>query len=418
MCDATNIDWQQAAQSELSYDTYIPDAAECMRCGVCVGSCPTYQIQPVEQQTPRNRVGIMRRWLQEQQLPSAEEQQQLNDCLQCRACEAVCPSRVAYGDFFDLTQSGVQTTRNSGWLENLAFTLVARKRWRNLLLPALTIYLKSGLQTLVRRSGVLRLLRLDVADRLLTEPALLELASHYPVRLRKTRGRVALFTGCLAEAFDRQTQLAAIRLLNRFGYEVVVPPQQGCCGALHQHHGRSAHSLIEHNLATFYALEVQAVIYTATGCGAMLAEYQSANSEQADWFVRHLFDISAFLLQHWPDDVQPARSNLKVAVHEPCSQRNVLQNTQAVYQLLAKIPGLEIVPLADNALCCGAGGSYLLTHPQQAQQLKALKQQAIIDTAADVWVTSNFGCALHLNADQAQHQPKWVHPIQLLLDRL
>jgi len=226
-------------------------------------------------------------------------------------------------------------------------------------------------------------------------------------------GKVALFTGCIAEHFDRETLLAAIKLLNAIGYEVLVPSQQGCCGAIHLHNGQSAAGLIDNNIAVFNALDVDAVLHTATGCGAMLSEYQN-DDEAGQLFRERLCDINEFLLEHWPDDLQLTTSELKVAVHEPCSQRNVLKNQQAVYALLQKIPGLSIAALADNHICCGAGGSYMLTHPDNAGQLRALKRQIITDSPTDLVVSGNFGCGVYLNADGG-----WVeHPLQLLVRQL
>jgi glycolate oxidase iron-sulfur subunit len=127
-----------------------------------------------------------------------------------------------------------------------------------------------------------------------------------------------------------------------------------------------------------------------------------------------LCDIQEFVLKHWPEDLQLEPLNLKVAVHEPCSQRNVLKNTKTLYALLQKIPGLNVIPLPDNQTCCGAGGSYMLTHPDNAERLRAMKRQAIVEASAELVVSSNYGCAVFLK------QPKLpvVHPILLLENQL
>jgi len=202
-------------------------------------------------------------------------------------------------------------------------------------------------------------------------------------------------------------------LLNAIGYEVLVPPQQGCCGAIHQHNGQLAAGLIDNNIAVFNALDVDTVLHTATGCGAMLSEYQN-DDEAGQLFRQRLGDINEFLLEHWPNDLQLTASELKVAVHEPCSQRNVLKNQQAVYALLQKIPGLNVAALAENHICCGSGGSYMLTHPDNAGQLRDLKRQAISDSEADLVVSGNFGCAVYLNVDGGRAE----HPLQLLARQL
>jgi len=391
---------------------YIPDAGECMRCGICVSSCPTFRLFQVDEETPRRRIRTISKILVENQPISADERRHLDNCVQCRACETVCPSRMAYGQLFDQAQAQLKV--NPGWLAKLAFKLIENKEWLRRLMPLLAVYLKSGLQKPLRSTGLLKKLHLAEAEALLGKPALQALADSYPTSVTK-RGRVALFTGCIAEHFDRETLLAAIKLLNAIGYEVLVPPQQGCCGAIHQHNGQgqSAAGLIDNNIAVFNALEVDAVLHTATGCGAMLSEYQN-DDEAGQLFRQRLCDISEFLLKHWPDDLQLTPSKLKVAVHEPCSQRNVLKNQQTVYALLQKIPGLSITALAENHICCGAGGSYMLTHPDNAGQLRALKRQIITDSSADLVVSGNFGCGVYLNADGGRVE----HPLLLLARQL
>ncbi len=389
---------------------YIPDAGECMRCGICVSSCPTFRLFQIDEETPRRRIRTISKLLVENQPISAEERKHLDNCLQCRACETVCPSRMAYGQLFDQAQAELKV--KMGWLAKLAFNLIENKHWLRRLMPLSAAYLKSGLQKPLRFSGLLKKLHLAEAEALLGKPALRPLVVSYPASAAK-RGQVALFTGCIAEHFDRETLQGAIQLLNAIGYEVLVPPQQGCCGAIHQHNGQFAVALIDNNIAVFNALDVDAVIHTATGCGAMLSEYQTDDAA-GQLFRQRLCDINEFLLKHWPDELQLTASGLKVAVHEPCSQRNVLKNQQAVYALLEKVPGLSIVALADNHICCGAGGSYMLTHPGNAGQLLDLKRQAISDSEADVVVSGNFGCAVYLNADGGRVE----HPLQLLARQL
>jgi glycolate oxidase iron-sulfur subunit len=408
--DYMDMDFSQP-KGQTDSGPYIPDAGECMRCGMCVSSCPTFRLFLTDEETPRRRIRTISKILVEKLPITAEEQFHLDNCVQCRACETVCPSRMAYGQLFDEAQA--QLCNNPIWLAKLAFWLIEKKQWRSRLMPLLVAYLKSGLQKPLRLSGLLKKLCLSEAEALIRTPTLNSLADFYPSSIAK-RGRVALFTGCVAEHFDRETLLAAIKLLNAIGFEVLVPPQQGCCGAIHQHNGQSAEGLISNNIKTFNALDVDAVLYTASGCGAMLIEYDRNDDEAGKQFIERLFDINGFLLKHWPDDLQLKPSNLKVAVHEPCSQRNVLKNQQAVYALLQKIPGINIEALADNNICCGSGGSYMLTHPENAAHLKALKQQAIIAAHADVVVSSNFGCALFLADDSIRVE----HPLVLISRQL
>jgi glycolate oxidase iron-sulfur subunit len=390
---------------------YIPDAGECMRCGMCVSSCPTFRLFQTDEETPRRRIRIISKILVEKLPITAEEQFHLANCVQCRACETVCPSRMAYGQLFDEAQA--QQSNKPIWLAKLAFWLIEKKQWRSRVMPLLVVYLKSGLQKPLRLSGLLKKLRLSDAEALIRTPTLNSLDAFYPSAITK-RGRVSLFTGCIAEHFDRETLLAAIKLLNAIGFEVLVPPKQGCCGAIHQHNGQSAKDFINNNIKTFNALDVDAVLYTASGCGAILSEYDRNDDDAGKRFSERLSDINDFLLKHWSDDLQLKPSNLKVAVHEPCSQRNVLKNQQAVYVLLQKIPGISIEALADNNVCCGSGGSYMLTHPENASELRSLKKKIIIAASADVVVSSNFGCALFLADDGI----KVEHPLMPLSRQL
>ncbi|MGD0959601.1 MAG: (Fe-S)-binding protein [Methylomonas sp.] len=390
---------------------YIPPASDCMRCGMCVSHCPTFRLLQTEAETPRGRIRTISKLLVEDLPVSGGEQMHLLDCLQCRACETACPSRMAYGELFD--QALLKLDRKPGLFANLALWLIVNKRWRAALMPLLTLYIRLGGQNLLRRSGLLDKLKLADAEALLTPPALTKLAAN-PAVNPPSRGRVALFTGCLAEHFDRETLAAAIRLLNACGYEVLTPPEQGCCGAIHQHNGLSAQRLIENNVSVFNDLPVENVLYTASGCGAMLSEYRPDDIEAAAKFRQRLLDINEFLLTHWPDDLQLRPLHKQVAVHEPCSQRNVLKNAAAVYALLEKIPGLRIAPLADNNICCGAGGSYMLSHPEYARRLVEMKREAIAAAQADLVVSGNFGCAVFMNAYAGEVE----HPLRVLAGQL
>lgn len=391
---------------------YVPAASDCMRCGLCLSSCPTYSLFQTEAETPRQRIRSINKILNENQAITSEELEHLNNCLQCRACEPVCPSKMAYGLLFDETQR--QLSRPPSLLAKLALWLIEQKRFRSYLMPLISLYLKSRIQKPLQESRLLKIIGLEAAEALVCKPTLQKLKAKYPSKTEKVIGKVGLFTGCIAEHFDRATLNAAIELLTAIGFEVIVPSEQGCCGAIHQHNGQSVEQLISNNIKTFYNIKLDAIIYTATGCGAMLNEYQNSDTQAVENFKQRLFDINDFLLTHWPEELKLKPVNLKVAVHEPCSQRNLLKNQQAVYQLLEKVPEITIIPLEDNNLCCGSGGSYMLTHAENAAVLRAKKIHSINPTNVDKVVSSNFGCALYLNAANI----KVEHPIRMLADQL
>ncbi|MEY3759053.1 MAG: hypothetical protein RIR39_544, partial [Pseudomonadota bacterium] len=176
------------------------------------------------------------------------------------------------------------------------------------------------------------------------------------------------------------------------------------------------------NTDVFNALDIEAIIYTASGCGLTLNEYEHEKDDDQK-FGNNLFDITEFLHLHWQDSInlkEPPANARKIAVHEPCSQRNVTPVTgnrhQHVYALLEKIPGITVIPLPENQLCCGAGGVHTLTHPEIADPLKNIKLAHFEQSQADQLVSTNIGCALHLNAGSALN--KVIHPVVLLAELL
>lgn len=413
MFDFMDMDYGGESTAPGNSGPYIPEASDCMRCGMCVSTCPTYKLFQINEETPRQRIRTISKLLVENQLITETERAHLDNCVQCRVCETVCPSRMAYGSLFDQAQTKLQQASNR--IAKLAFWLIANKQWRFAILPFIALYMKSGLQSLARYSKLLNKTGLAQADALLTLPSLTGLNGHYPTKQTR-RGQVALFTGCVAEHFDSLTLKSAINLLNAIGYDVVVPKAQACCGAIHQHNGQSADFLIKQNIDLFNSLAVDAVLFAATGCGAMLSEYRSEDAEAAELFRSKIHDVSAFLAQNWPDNVALRPLHQTIFVHEPCSQRNVLKNQQLTYDLLAKVPGLNVAALPENNSCCGAGGSYMLSHPENANRLRDMKYQAIESVEAAKVVSSNFACLNFLAAGDTK--TVYQSALQILAEQL
>jgi len=414
------MDFDMSTQNvSMPSGPYIPEATDCMRCGVCLSQCPTYQLTHDEQESPRSRIRTISKIVVEQQKVTNEAIEHLQNCVQCRACEAICPSKMAYGALFDQAQEILQRQQFKTGYSKIAFKLIEHKHAFNAVLPLLKAYQVTGLQSLFRRLRWVKLIGLERADKYAQLPALSALKSVYPAR--DSIGSVALFSGCISDRFDRETLTSAISVLNNIGYDVFIPKQQNCCGAIHYHNGEQARAkeLMLNNVSVFNDLNVEAIIYCATGCGSQLSEYQQIlddeESKIEDNFKAELVEISNFVEQHWPDSLSLISSNKSVLVHEPCSQRNVLKNQQAAYQLLTKIPDLSVSELADNKLCCGAGGTYMLSHPDNADALRDMKWQHIEQTEADYLVTSNIGCAMHIATGAKGKKPiEIIHPITLL----
>jgi len=237
------------------------------------------------------------------------------------------------------------------------------------------------------------------------------------------KGKVSLFTGCANRLFDQESQRASLFLLNRLGYVVSVPQEQVCCGALHQHEGqqKQAVKLAAQNIDSFARTGGEHILSIASGCSSHLKGYPSRLDGQQNDFASQLEDITSFLANaSWPGAYHFAPIEGKVLVHESCLQRNVLKQSAASYELLAQIPNLQLEPLQGNEFCCGAAGSHMLNQPEQAIQLLAPKLDAAYQQQGSILVTTNIGCALHIQAGLRERGLliEIMHPVTLLARQL
>ena len=370
----------------------------CVMCGMCLPHCPTYQLTGNEGESPRGRIALIQGLANGRLAFSERLKNHLDHCLGCRACETVCPSGVPYGEIIDGGRAIIHERRETTPAPRFLNALVPRPRRLRLFGRILRLLQRSGLQGLARGIGITRALGLARLDALLPPlPPLPGWRDYYPPAGAR-RGEVALFLGCFADFADRATLNAAVKVLTLLGYGVHIPRRQACCGALHLHQGDRyiANHLAECNSAAFNGLRVDAIIYTASGCGATLTEYPRYDFPGLAAPVR---DINTFITElSWPPRVGMTPLAKRVAIHDPCSLGNVLHETKSPYRLLARIPELETVALPDNRRCCGAAGNYMLSQPEIADRLRHEKIAALRTLNADIMVTSNSGCALHLRA--------------------
>ncbi len=411
--------------SKIPYSHY----QECVHCGLCTASCPTYVETGDENDSPRGRIYLMRAVADGRIGASAEVRHHLDLCLDCRACESACPSGVKYAQIIEpfkiALHASAQGDDRPGWLQRIIlhhlFPYAGRVKLA--LLPA-RIFQRIGLLDRLEKIGLMKLLPPTLRRMQAMLPTLTGSNAQLPEVLPPIgpkRARVALFLGCVADAMYPETNAATARVLQANGCEVVVPRSQNCCGAIHYHSGSEgmAVDLARQNIAMFDPDQFDAIIINAAGCGAMFKDYAhlltSPDHEAARKFVSKVRDISEFLIELGPVEPQfPVP--MKVTYHDACHLCHGQQIRSQPRKLLSLIPGLELVPLEESELCCGAAGTYNLTQPEMSEKLGQRKLANITATGATIVATGNVGCILQIarQIKTAGSPVEVVHPVDLL----
>lgn len=382
-------------------ETLLKEADRCVKCGICLPHCPTYNLTRDEGDSPRGRISLIQ-GIASGAVDSPRASRHLDRCLGCLACQAACPSGVDYSQLID----GFRATRRIKRRERLAHYLVTHLPYQSWSGIGLWLYRHSGLRPLLRLLGGGRLRRLD---HLLPERARVGKWQQRYSPTTPRQGRVGLFTGCAGRIIDQPALDAAIAVLTRLGYEVVIPDDQGCCGAMHQHAGDPATALAMAgiNQQAFDNKDLDALVYLASGCGTQLARQP---------FDPPVYEISQFLNRcHWPAESILNPMDCTVGLHTPCTLKHQLKLADEPERLLGRIPGLRLLRL-ERIECCGAAGSYLLEQPEMADALGARAIQQVPLAELQFLATSNSGCALQLASEISKtgHPVKTVHPVELI----
>ena len=382
--------------------------SRCVHCGFCLPTCPTYAVLGVEMDSPRGRIKLMQTvWDGRIDVASAGFTQHIDACLDCRACETACPSGVEYGKLVEGARAELELARKRGPAARLVRWLAFR-----MLLPRPTVLaLFARLSVVAKRLGAGAVLRTIGLGRLAGLLALVPSRASSRALPRTfaaqgdRRGRVGLFTGCVMRAAFADTNAATARVLARNGIEVVVPEVQTCCGALHAHAGAREDSrwLARRNIAALEALEVDAFIVNAAGCGAHLKEYgwllkdDPAWHERAERFAIRVRDASEYLANIGLV-ARPGMVRARAAYDDPCHLLHGQKIKDQPRELLAAIPGLELVPLAEADMCCGSAGTYNVTQPELSRALLDRKMAHVLASGAEMLITANPGCQMQLEA--------------------
>jgi len=397
-----------------AFDDHHPPAKEliddCVHCGFCLPTCPTYLLWGEEMDSPRGRIYLMDVGLSGGPL-NDEMARHFDRCLGCMACVTACPSGVQYDKLIEATRQQVERRYPRSRLDRafraMVFRLFPYPRRLRLLRGPLRLYQKAGLRTLVERAGLVRLLpgRLGSMQTLLPDLGPMEKVPEVTPAAGERRGRVGILVGCVQSVFFPQVNAATARVLAAEGCEVVAPPGQGCCGALSVHAGREAEAqrFARRTIEVFEAAGVDAVVVNAAGCGSSMKEYghllrdDPRYAERAARFSARVRDVSEFLAE-----LEPAAERhplpVKAAYHDACHLAHAQGIRKPPRDGLRAVPGLEIREIDEAEICCGSAGIYNLVEPEPARELGDRKAANVLATGADLLVTSNPGCLLQIRA--------------------
>lgn len=390
------------------------EADLCVMCGLCLPHCPTYQLTRNEAESPRGRIALIKHLTEAAESLSTSDLAHLDSCLLCRSCEAMCPSGVPFEHIMDESRAALrqQGQYKPAFLANLLSTQLSSKAGRQLLHRAAHWYALTPLPRTIGRWSITSP-GWQALNALLPQHQESSLESNPPATTHSSNEdkTVQLFLGCADQIWDDRAVQASQSLLEALGHKVVIQDGQTCCGALSAHDGnqKKAEQLAYQNQAAFSA--GQTVVGISTACTSHLKDNTALK-------VAHILE---YLLAdpNW-HKLEFAPLKRRIATHTPCSQKNGLKQPDLIEDALKSIPGLQITPLSKSMGCCGAAGNYLLRYPETAQTLREPLLNQTEEIQAELLITSNLGCQLHLQSGLkgTSSAVKVEHPATLLARQL
>ncbi len=374
---------------------------ECIHCGFCLPACPTYMENGKEMDSPRGRLHLMESLLEGRMNLDSAFEEHMKLCLVCRACETACPSGVQFGHLMEATRQSIAEVKQKGRLERfLLQTVLPSHRWLSFLF------------TITRVIQILRLDKLSTVPplSLLVPKKLRQLQLSLPTvpprrfgrsydvhyrAIRKQRGTVTLFTGCVMDHLFPHVHTATVRLLTWHGYDVTIPSDQACCGALHAHAGEKSMTsfLADQNISILDNCNSDYIVINSAGCGSHLKSYLTYIDSGISSRVVDLSELLA-VIEMKPKAIGPTDP---VAYDEPCHLLHGQGISTQPKTILEKIPEINLVPLKGSDRCCGSAGSYSITETEMSLKLLDAKMDDIEASGAAIVVTANPGCQMQLN---------------------
>ncbi|RYM02137.1 (Fe-S)-binding protein [Sporolactobacillus sp. THM7-7] len=429
---------QQEFKEKMDYDELL----NCMRCGFCLPSCPTYiETGGQEKYSPRGRIALMKGITDGVIEPDEDIAHSLDLCLGCRACEPVCPSGVKYGQLLEDARSIIQENKKQSvpvkmLRKGIFEELFPNQKRMEQAAGLLGFYQRSGLSKVVRKVGFMDLFPESMAT---MEKVLPKVPKRKEIKQRPRyfehegtkKATAALFAGCMMDTMFFSTNNATIKLLQKAGCDVVIPENQLCCGALHGHGGEleKAREMAKRNIEAFEAVDADYIITNAGGCGAFLIEYDHILKDEPEWaergkrFVSKLKDISAILVDldfHKTHSLRLPEQT--ITYQDSCHLRNVMHTFEEPRILLRSIDGVRYEEMEGADTCCGSAGVYNIVESEMAMQILDHKMKKVEQTEAKTIVTANPGCLLEMKLgverEKLTDRVRAVHIADLLVEAL
>ena len=402
--------------------------SQCIHCGLCLPSCPTYTVLHTEMDSPRGRIQLMAAAADGRIDLTGAFRQHIELCLGCRACETACPSGVQYGSLLEMARSGIEESRRVSGPERLFRRLALKELMPHpdrlrLLARGMTLYQRLGMSKVIRALGVLPQRLRDLEALLPPLSAVFPDDSQPAPAMGERRGTIAFLHGCVQDAFLGNVNAATIRVLQRNGYEVHFPKTQTCCGAaaMHMSEDELAADLARQNIDAVEPDHYDAIISNAGGCGAILKAYDHvladdpAYAERAGIYAEKVQDISEFLVRHL--HAPPAgHIDARVTYADSCHLRHAQGIVNQPRDLLRSIPGIELIEMNEPDKCCGSAGVYNIVQTETANLVLDAKMADIRSTGADTIVTTNTGCHMQYfyGVKRSRLDIRVVHLVELL----
>lgn len=397
----------------------LPGINQCVHCGFCLQACPTYQTLEDENESPRGRIFIMRSLL-EGTLTVHDERvhTHIDRCLGCRACEPACPSGVPYGQLLEATRATLREAKRPPFIGTLILFVFAHPALMRIAMFASRLLAATPIPTLLSRVGG----RIGFGMAMLASAGSPLEGDPYATSNDGLRAKTALLEGCVMEGLFTDTNRATERVLQKNGYSMVPAEGQACCGALHAHAGdlESARKMARRNIAAFEKSGADVIAVNSAGCGAMMKEYNHLLHDDPEWSGRaaaissRVKDVSEMLAAAGPLPGNPLP--LRVTYDAPCHLVHAQRIVNPPLSVLAAIPKLELIPLRDSEMCCGAAGIYNLIEPETSDAVLDNKLANIAESGAPFVASANPGCLMQIGAGllRSGSKAKAIHIVDLL----